>query len=198
MDIEKSQKVVREIVTNVEEEEESVVEERNKLEKAVMTRLASPCLQQLEAALQENRSLHARPPHKLLMSFRKIADSICCVHVYLLFYSCLCVYPHDGRFKREVWEYIQVQLAQIALFRYSPNLPQSHYQSSSPCVCGSLLLTYPLELYSRVSLHPSAIFPRSSCWTCSRGKYPYCCVKIHCHVHAYVHGFYLCSQKVSP
>ena len=56
MDIEKPQKVVREIVTNVEEEEESVVEERNKLERAVMTRLTSPCLQQLEAALQENRS----------------------------------------------------------------------------------------------------------------------------------------------
>lgn len=71
-------------MTNVEEEEESLVEERSKLERAVMTRLASPSLQQLEAALQENRSLlQPQEPHKykLFDVIQKIADSICCVHV---------------------------------------------------------------------------------------------------------------------
>ena len=85
MDIEKPQKVVKEIVTNVEEEEESVVEEKNKLERAVMTRLASPCLQQLEAALQENRSL--QKPHKLLMSFRKLLT------LFVVF-MCTCNFTH--------------------------------------------------------------------------------------------------------
>lgn len=57
MDTEKPLKVVREIVTNVEEEDESVVEARDKLEKSVMTKLVSPCLQKVETALRENRSL---------------------------------------------------------------------------------------------------------------------------------------------
>ena len=57
MDIDKPQKVMREIITNVEEEDESVVEERTKLERAVMSRLASPCLLTVETALKENRSL---------------------------------------------------------------------------------------------------------------------------------------------
>ena len=88
MDIEKPQKVVREIVTNVEEEEESVVEERNKLERAVMTRLASPCLQQLEAALQENRS--ARSLLRTTWAswcHSENADtrSVCCVHIHFFF-----------------------------------------------------------------------------------------------------------------
>lgn len=85
MDIEKPQKVVREIVTNVEEEEESIVEERSKLERAVLTRLASPCLQQLEAALQESRSLNINDSHahKLLMSFRKLLTLYFVVCVYL-------------------------------------------------------------------------------------------------------------------
>lgn len=57
MDIDKPQKVVREIITNVEEEDKSVVEERNQLEREVLTRLASPCLLAVETALKENRSL---------------------------------------------------------------------------------------------------------------------------------------------
>ena len=57
MDIDKPQKAVREIITNVEEEDESIIEERNKLERAVMSQLASPCLLTVETALKENRSL---------------------------------------------------------------------------------------------------------------------------------------------
>ena len=103
MDIEKPQKVVREIVTNVEEEEESLVEERSKLERAVMTRLASPSLQQLEAALQENRSLlQPQEPHKykLFDVIQKIADSIDLfvvymyhVYMYMHIYMILCMPP---------------------------------------------------------------------------------------------------------
>ena len=57
MDIDKPQKVVREIVTNVEDEDQSIVDERNRLEGVVMTKLAAPCLQKVESALKENRSL---------------------------------------------------------------------------------------------------------------------------------------------
>ena len=57
MDVEKPQKVVREIVTNVEEEDQAIIDERNRLEGAVLTKLATPCLQEVESALKENRSL---------------------------------------------------------------------------------------------------------------------------------------------
>ena len=130
MDIEKPRKVVREIVTNVEDEEDSVVEERNKLERAVMNKLASPCLEQLTAALQENRSLATS---KLMMSLRKSLT------VFLLFLriflvtcdNCVYMCTSNGRFKREVWEDVQVQLAQLALFRYSPNHPQAHFVTTN-------------------------------------------------------------------
>ena len=160
-------------MTNVEEEEESVVEERTKLERAVMTRLASPCLQQLEAALQENRSLlkpHTHTHTQAFDVFQKLLTLLVFMCTCINFCLCLCVYPSNGRFKREVWEDILVQLAQIALFRYSPNLPLYHTIKQTH---GSFLSFHvPSELFSRVSLHPSATFPRSSCWTCSRGRYP--------------------------
>ena len=96
MDIEKPQKVVREIVTNVEEEEESLVEERSKLERAVMTRLASPSLQQLEAALQENRSLlQPREPHKLFDVIQKLLTLfiVYMYHVYMYMHVYMCMSP---------------------------------------------------------------------------------------------------------
>ena len=55
MDTDKPQKVVREIVTNVEDEDQAVVDERNRLEGVVMTKLAAPCLQKVESALKESR-----------------------------------------------------------------------------------------------------------------------------------------------
>ena len=75
MDIEKPQKAVREIVTNVEEEEPSVVEERSKFERSVVVRLTSPCMQQLESALKENRSLEIA----LMQSQSCIVAIKCCV-----------------------------------------------------------------------------------------------------------------------
>ncbi len=55
MDIEKPRKVIREVVSNVEEEEEVVVKEREAMEIAVVTKLISPCLKQVEDALELSR-----------------------------------------------------------------------------------------------------------------------------------------------
>ena len=69
MDTDKPQKVVREIVTNVEDEDQAVVDDRNRLEGVVMTKLAAPCLQKVESALKESRWLK-----KSLMLFEVACD----------------------------------------------------------------------------------------------------------------------------
>ena len=53
MDVEKPQKTVREIRSNMEEEGAADVEMRNKQEAAIMAKLSSPCLDELRQALEE-------------------------------------------------------------------------------------------------------------------------------------------------
>ena len=152
MDIEKPQKVVREIVTNVEEEEESLVEERSKLERAVMTRLASPSLQQLEAALQENRSLLLQEPHELFDVIQKTADSICRVHVshvhvhiIIHFYSCLHVYvsppppPTMSGSNVKCGRMFSCSWHRLPSSGTPPIFPQPYHQTNS--LCSMWLLT---------------------------------------------------------
>ena len=52
--------MVREVVSNVEEEEEEVVREREAVERRVVTNLTRPCLQQVEDALIKNRLDHVQ------------------------------------------------------------------------------------------------------------------------------------------
>lgn len=54
MDITKPSKGLREMVPNVEEEDESVVEERKAVELGVVTKLTSPCLEEIDSALSNN------------------------------------------------------------------------------------------------------------------------------------------------
>ena len=60
MDIARGTKMVREVVSNVEEEEEEVVREREAVERRVVTNLTRPCLQQVEDALIKNRLDHVQ------------------------------------------------------------------------------------------------------------------------------------------
>jgi hypothetical protein len=55
MDIARPTKAVREVVLNVEEEEEAVVKERERMEGCVVLKLTGPCLQEVEDALAHNR-----------------------------------------------------------------------------------------------------------------------------------------------
>ena len=51
MDVAKRRRAVREVVSNVEEEEEAVVREREQVEMSVLDKLTSPCLEEAEKAL---------------------------------------------------------------------------------------------------------------------------------------------------
>lgn len=51
MDISKPGRVVREVVANVEEEEEDVVRKRETIEMGVVSKLTSPCLEEVDNAL---------------------------------------------------------------------------------------------------------------------------------------------------
>lgn len=53
--METPQRVVREIVTNVEEEDERLMKEKMEQEKRVISELTSPCLKAVEEALKEKR-----------------------------------------------------------------------------------------------------------------------------------------------
>ena len=146
------------------------------------------------------------------MSFRKLLTLfvVYMYHMYMYIllyiftrvYMCMCPPPsHHVRFKREVWEDVLVQLAQIALFRYSPHLPTTISSNKLPVfnVAPYFSCILIVEPSSRVNLHPSAIFQRSSYWTCSKGKYPYVyCVKVHVKLQCYdivVVLFILCSES---
>ncbi len=50
-----SKSAMREVVSNVEEEDEAVVEEKKRVEALVLDKLTSPCMSELEAALSEGR-----------------------------------------------------------------------------------------------------------------------------------------------
>lgn len=50
----------REVVSNVEEEEEEVKRERQKVEMVVLAKLTTPCLAELEAALDGGRLIQYR------------------------------------------------------------------------------------------------------------------------------------------
>ena len=59
MDVEKPQRSLREFQSNsLEEEEEDIMQQNRKQERAVMTKLTAPCLSELEDALQVKRYLH--------------------------------------------------------------------------------------------------------------------------------------------
>lgn len=56
MDLAGSNKsATREVVSNMEEEDEAVLKEKKRIEALVLDRLTSPCMADLEAALNENR-----------------------------------------------------------------------------------------------------------------------------------------------
>ena len=59
MDIARFRKAVREVISNVEEEDMAVLKERENMEMAVLTKLISPCLAKVENALQSNMCVHA-------------------------------------------------------------------------------------------------------------------------------------------
>ena len=58
MEVEKPQRSLREFQSNVEEEEEDIMQQKRELERAVITKLTAPCLSELKAALQVKRYLH--------------------------------------------------------------------------------------------------------------------------------------------
>ncbi len=55
MDLARPAKAVREVVYNVEEEEREVVRERETVEQSVITKLTSPCLDEIQDALACNK-----------------------------------------------------------------------------------------------------------------------------------------------
>ena len=55
MDIAKPTRTAREVVSNVEEEEEAMAKGREKMGKGVVLKLTGPCLQAVETALAQNR-----------------------------------------------------------------------------------------------------------------------------------------------
>lgn len=55
MDVEKPQKSVREFRSNVDEEDEEILQRKREKEIAVITKLTTPCLRDLQIALQEER-----------------------------------------------------------------------------------------------------------------------------------------------
>ena len=58
MDVEKPQQSLREFQSNVEEEEEDIMQQKRELEMTIITKLTAPCLTELKGALQLNRYLH--------------------------------------------------------------------------------------------------------------------------------------------
>ena len=57
MDVEKPQRSVREFSSNVDEEDEKILQQKREQEVAVVTKLTAPCLHDLETALKEKRYL---------------------------------------------------------------------------------------------------------------------------------------------
>ena len=55
MDIARPVKAVREVVSNVEEEEREVASQREAVEQNVITKLTSPCLDEIHDALASNK-----------------------------------------------------------------------------------------------------------------------------------------------
>ena len=55
MDVEAPQRVVREVVTNVEEDDDQVAKEKIEQERNVIVKLTAPCLKDIEVSLKEGR-----------------------------------------------------------------------------------------------------------------------------------------------
>lgn len=55
MDVEAPRKSVREVVTNIEEEDEQLAKEKVEQERNVIMKLTAPCLKDTEDALKEGR-----------------------------------------------------------------------------------------------------------------------------------------------
>ena len=57
MDMSKPHKIIREVTSNLEEEDETTAKEREGIETAVLTKLTIPCLEQVKDAIRNNMSV---------------------------------------------------------------------------------------------------------------------------------------------